>query len=238
MFDLVFITILFLLSIAGFFKGFVKSTFSFLNWILALLITYFISPILAPFFPEEYSGVASNTVISAFIFIVCVIVIPFITRDTAKTLANAISKPIDKSLGFAFGFFKAYIIVSIFFFAIGAVYNNNLINLPNQSQDQNGNSGPNWLIEAKSYKILQLGSNILKPLVNKVSNRIFGSNSEDRIENGIKNEMEKNLDNKIKEINNIDILNGDIYENLDKLDEKGYHKKEIEKMDRLIEALE
>ena len=54
MFDLIFIFATLIFVVIAFFRGFVKELFALINWIITILLTYWLSPYVARFI-EHYS---------------------------------------------------------------------------------------------------------------------------------------------------------------------------------------
>jgi len=232
MFDLIFVLILSITSLLAFIKGFLKSFFSLLNWILASVISYFLTPIVATMFSEGYSYLALHSVVSVILFVIALVALSIFTSSITKTFLSVIPESVDKSLGFAFGFAKGYFIVALVFVVITTIYAANLPIFASRVQAQDGRYGPKWLIESKSYKIITIGADIWQPLIDKVS---------DMLTNSSINDKKDDLDEKINEIQD-DLDNvekaKEIYDTINDLSNQGYHKDEIEKMDRLIETIQ
>ncbi len=73
-------------------------------------------------------------------------------------------------MGFAFGFAKGYVIFAFLFALITSLYAGNYSFFSfsaaenDKKEEKNGRHGPQWLTESKSYKILDLGSDVLTPI--------------------------------------------------------------------------
>lgn len=241
MFDLAFALILSVTSLLAFIKGFLKSFFSLLNWILASLIAYFLTPFIATIFSEQYPIVGLHSIVSVVVFVIALVLLTLFTTSISQTFLKVVPKQVDQSLGFAFGFTKGYFIVALVFTVITTIYASNSPLFAGKTQAEDGRYGPAWIIDAKSYKILELGANIWQPAIDKVIQMVTGkaSKSLDKLEE--LNDNKEDLEEKMNQIN--EGLEGvkkakEIYDNINEESQKGYHKKEIEKMNRLIEAIE
>ena len=118
LFDIFFLTILTYNVLQCYLKGFSLSLFSFMKWILSIIVTILLVPRLQPVVSEYIQSEFLNSVglgISIFIFTLFIIIL------IGKTLSRAITwtgvGSIDKGFGFLFGFFKGYI-VSVCLFSI------------------------------------------------------------------------------------------------------------------------
>ncbi len=254
MFDLIFVSALFLLSVLAFVKGFMASFFSTFNWLSAILLSYFLTPFIAELISQNNAGIILNLVISAVTFFASLIILSIFTSSISKTLLSIVPESINKSLGFAFGFMKGYIIFAFFFVVVTSLYGGNYSIFPSTSLSDSENKdteskgiksqedrfGPAWLTEAKSYKVLELGSEMLRPVALSAIDLFKNTASSNDM---VKNLMQKNLEEKIEDIN----IDGnfqkvrqiqDIYKNPEDTMEKGYDTDEIEDMERLIETIE
>jgi hypothetical protein len=243
MFDLAFALILSLFSLLAFIKGFVKSVFSLVNWLLAALISYFLTPIVSEIFSEQYSYMVLHSVVGSVLFMISIIVLSIFTSGMSKTFLTVMPKSIDQSLGFAFGFSKGYLIVSLVFSIILTVYSSDFGMLSNKAEFKDGRVGPSWLIEAKSYKILDLGGKIWRPLIDKVAKLVTDPENIKDVADKLKDGATKELDDSLKNTGSNSQLNDlkkihDLYNKIDDSVQKGYHKKEIEKMNRLIDTVQ
>jgi uncharacterized membrane protein required for colicin V production len=254
MFDLIFILATLFFSLTALIKGFVKSFFSLFSYILSLLITYSFTPMIVELFSDKYSPLVLNLVVSSVLFFSSIMIMSIFISPISKSISIAMPDSIDKSFGFAFGFTKGFLIFSLIFAIIQAVYSNNFnvlsLKLPKE-ENSSDRIGPNWLIEAQSYKVLELGSNIWNPIINKtlslVNNNNFQKSIEENLGNKILQKDSSKSDSKVEpnskdsifyELQKINKLYKDI-ENIDKEGvNKGYEKEDIKKMDRLIETIE
>ncbi len=118
LFDAVFALILIYSIIQCFIKGFSLSFFSFLKWILSLVITIILVPKAQPWVSEYVESPFINNVgLGVFIFFVAL----FVLVITGKSLGRAVTwtglGSVDKTFGLLFGIFKGYV-VSVCIFSI------------------------------------------------------------------------------------------------------------------------
>jgi uncharacterized membrane protein required for colicin V production len=232
-FDITFIAIILITSVLAFLRGFIKDFASFLNWLLAISLTYVLSPHIAKLFDKaHYSPVVIDFAVSTILFILLLIIISIITSKISKSLADKTARSIDGSLGFAFGFVKGYFLVALFFSIIVTIYAWGFI--PNLSEEApkkfKGREGPEWLTHAQSYKILEIGSDILRPVTNIIMRSVVSTGLIEDGKEKIKSKIKDKINKKLDAIENSDID--------DERFEKGYNSKEIQKMNRLIEIID
>ena len=135
---------------------------------------------------------------------------------------HVITQPVPSKTGFCFSFRKP------------APSTNFYLNVTKTNKD--ANYLPSWLREAKSYKIIKSCGDLIDPIAKNIINKT------------IKN-VEVELNKSDSGINALDANNKIIKQNLDSKSDKnpsnndsnndniGYSKKEIEKMDRLIDVI-
>jgi len=198
MFDIVFVFVLSLFSLLSFLKGFVRSAFSFINWILSLVISYFATPLIVPLFAGKYPEIVLYPIIATILFIVSIIIFGIVTAAISRGFLNVIPEFIDKSFGFLFGFVKGYIIMALFFAILTTVYASDLIS-DSEKSAKDGRVGPDWLVEAKSYSILQIGADMLQPLIDKVMDEVNEDEDSDVDEKELQKTEPKKVESKKEE---------------------------------------
>lgn len=237
MFDLIFIFATLIFVIIAFFRGFIKEIFALINWIITILLTYLLSPFVARFI-EHYSHNKTVAVVasSSMVFIVIFILVALSTRKLADSLKDKISSTLDQVFGVIYGFFKSMLIFGLVYSFTVNFYESLALDLKKEEESAKPHKDkmPEWLAQARFLPIIGFSGKVLNPLVQKA----------------IKDAMEilpesdskaKTLDEKIDEVAkdtdktppHEDQKKSDV-----KYDETGYSKKEIEKMNRLIEIVE
>ncbi len=209
----------------AFFRGFVKEIFSLFNWLIALTLSYLLAPYLSKlllFYSDNkfVADIAARVIIFIFVFIATALS----TSGLCKALKEKMSKVFDRSLGVLFGIVKTLLIFG-FIYSISL----NLYGfLLGKNVEENSAPLPEWLLQAKCYNILHLSGNTLDPLVKK-----FFDATTKNLDKVVP--KQDNLDEKINELLN----KKDVAEPLDESSEDaGYNKKDIEKMNRLIEIID
>ena len=251
--DIVVFVILFIFAILAFLKGFIKDFFSTLNLILATIASYILGPIVSKFFVSG-SGASQIMIdlgIRFGVFIAFLIIGAIVSSKISKPLSAKIPNSIDQSLGFGFGFAKGYLILS---FVVAVILS--FFTAPDASNKGSftKKSGPRWLQESKSYGILLVGANLVKPFIDNMTDQVRTNAGGETKEESPKKNKAESIDNFIKAKKLYDQMNEDQNKapssaaekkNEEKVvdikdaeqEEKGYTKQELEKMKRLIEIM-
>ncbi|OFW81415.1 MAG: hypothetical protein A2887_03845 [Alphaproteobacteria bacterium RIFCSPLOWO2_01_FULL_40_26] len=227
--DLVFFALTFIFVLTAFFRGLVKEIFALLNWIMALTLSYLLTPYLSDFLAKYFdSKVALDIALRSIIFIAIFIITAFATSGLRKSLKEKIPDIFDRSLGVLFGFAKTLLIFgfaySLYFNLYGFVLGGKLKNSAMKT--------PEWLQEAKSYSLIKLSGETIDPLVKKFFDAISAN-----LNRVIPNSKEL-LDQKIDDVIQEKIQENAVEEIGKALQDSGYNKKDIEKMNRLIEIID
>jgi uncharacterized membrane protein required for colicin V production len=212
----------------------VKEIFALLNWVLAFTLSYVLAPYAAELI-EKYSrnALVSDVTARSLIFVLVFFVCAISTSDLRDTLKEKIPKAFDRSLGVFYGLVKT---ILVFGFIVSLAFNLYGF-LLNKKIEESSVELPIWYKEAKSHDILKFSAQMLDPAVQLYF---------DAMAQNFKNVIPKsnNLDEKIDEV--IDQKNSKkvkkvVEENsseLDKaLEDSGYNKKDLEKMNRLMEII-
>jgi len=237
LFDFIFVAICFIFVLTAFFRGFVKESFSLLNWGVAFVASHLLSPFVSKFFvsgsiSSAITDIAVRSVIFVTVFFICMLS----TGGLLKELKKKVPRPIDRSLGVLFGLTKSLLIFGIAY----SVIISSMSLLLDKRIDKNSKEFPRFLSEAKFHDLVEASSDVMSApvqgFINGMSDSIGGSkfNAQELLDKKI----EDALQNKIKDIDSESLDTIDL-DNLEELDElNGYDKKDIEKMNRLIEILE
>jgi len=116
LFDIIFLIFIIYFSIQCLIKGFVLSLISFLKWILALIITIKLFPIVEPYASDyidmdKYAFVIS---LGIFIYVISLFILIMLGKSLGR-LSYAGIGSVDKIFGFFFGIFKGYVFVVCIF---------------------------------------------------------------------------------------------------------------------------
>ncbi len=147
-FDLIVFILMFYFVVQCFLKGFSLSFFSFLKWIVALVITIILVPKLQPWVSEYIESEFINNVGLGVSIFICTL---FVTIVLGRALNRAVTwtglGSIDKTFGLLFGFFKGYVVIVCLFTIFNWFY-----------------PYKNWGIsveEAVTYEVIKKGSELL-----------------------------------------------------------------------------
>ncbi len=147
-FDFVVIIITIYSTIQCYLKGFSLSLISFMKWILSLVSTIILVPKLQPTVRDYIeSDFINNVGLGVTIFILTLFLLIVVGKALSKAVTWTGVGSIDKTFGFLFGFFKAYIMCVCLFSILNWFY-----------------PYKNWGISADkalSFNLIFKGSNIL-----------------------------------------------------------------------------
>ncbi len=235
MFDLIFIFSTLAILVLAFFRGFVREIFSLINWILAIFLMFLISPFLSNIFAKFIDNkIVANIVSSSMVFIIIFIISSLTTRKFALILKEKIPLTTDQILGVVYGFLKSFLIFGLIY---SIIINSHIL-----IYQKSKKSMPDWLYASKTRILIMPFAKTLNPIVKA----LFIESKERFIEDSnYKNPAKptKSTKESEKSFSKEENKPFEIFEkNSSKADkiieEKGYSKKEIEKMDRLIEIIE
>ncbi len=235
--DIAFAVFTLIFVVTAFFRGFVKEIFSLLNWIVALTLSYLLYPYIAKFF-YSYSDnkLIIDIIAQIVIFIAAFLVTLFALGGPNKTMQEKMPKIFDRSLGVFYGLIKTLLI-----FGLAYSITANLYGFLLGKNSKKKEKLPGWVTESKCHSILQLSGETVDPIVKKFFNSV--TKNFDQIIPEQKNVGEKNeLDEKIDDLIDSGTADADKKPidkySLDTLEKTGYSKKDIEKMNRLIEIID
>ena len=149
-------------------KGFMRSLFSFSNWLLALIITIILVPKLNPWVQDYIeSKFITDIGLGVFIYIISLFVIINIGKAIGSAVTWSGLGSVDKTFGLIFGIFKGYVICVCIFSLLNWFY-------PHQK----------WPLKAEgtySFEIIYKGS---KFLIDEFPNsKDYYEETEEKIEN-------------------------------------------------------
>ena len=116
LFDIIFLIFIIYFSIQCLIKGFVLSIISFLKWILALIITIKLFPIVEPYASDyiDMDKYAFVIGLGIFIYVISLFILIMLGKSLGR-LSYAGIGSVDKIFGFFFGIFKGYVFVVCIF---------------------------------------------------------------------------------------------------------------------------
>lgn len=231
LFDLIFMALGAIFIITAFFRGFVKELFSLFNWVVAFVLSYLLAPFVSKFFnSDSISSSITDIGVRSVIFVTVFFVTMLSTSSICKEFQKRTPDAFDKSLGVLYGITKTLLVFGIIY----AVFINSVALFLDKKIDKNSKEYPKFLKEARFHDIVKFSGNFVNPLVEKFLKGMT-SNFE---KTSIKQEKITDvLDKKIEDI--IDEKSEEIIQKTDEINEEmGYEKKDIEKMNRLIEIID
>lgn len=149
------IGIIVLLLLSGFLayaRGLVHEVLSVAGWIGAIFATIYGFPFLKPFARRVTEiEIAADFGAGVVIFVVTLVLLSLVTRRISKKVKDSPLNAVDRSLGFLFGLLRGALIAVIAYIGLGMVY-------PEDDQ-------PEWVLEARSMKLLSPGAAMLTELI-------------------------------------------------------------------------
>jgi len=167
MFDIIVIFIMVISILMALFRGFVKEFFTIVSWILATLLTIYLSPILKNLFPEAEGKQAFYDAISILmVFSISMIVFSFVFGRFMTIMKKQNSMFLDRSLGILFGIIRGALLICLgYIFIVGFMYD----------------TKPSW-IKGKTVKLIEIGSSQLIKLNPKdMSIDLFSKDDKEKI---------------------------------------------------------
>jgi uncharacterized membrane protein required for colicin V production len=229
LFDLIFMAFSVIILIVAFFRGFVKEIFSLFNWVVAFVISHLLSPFISGFFnSSSISSTITDIGVRSVVFVSVFFIVMLSTSGFCKEVQKKIPDPFDKSLGVFYGLVKILLIFGVTY----ALFINSLELFLNKKINENSKEYPKFLKEARFHGVIKFSGEFVSPMVKGFFE-------------GMSESFDKESLNKIQPKNILDKKIDDILENkddaskfLDKTNkESGYNKRDIEKMNRLIEII-
>ncbi|MBM3579144.1 MAG: CvpA family protein [Alphaproteobacteria bacterium] len=228
--DIIFFAFTAIFVLTATLRGFVKEIFALLNWVLALAVSYLLAPYVTDFLAAYFkSKMAIDLVSRSGLFIVVFLITAFSTANFCDSLKKKIPSSFDRSLGLLYGFAKTLII----FGAIYSLYLNTYGLLLGNKLNETTQKEPEWFEQAKCRSLIKASSEFLDPMI-----KAFFDSATQNFEPMLP-KSEETLDGKIN-----DMIDGKKDEQQDVVKdplsgdfEEGYSKKEIEKLNRLMDII-
>lgn len=228
--DLVFISLGLIFVIIAFFRGFIREVFSLVNWVISVTIASLLSPLVAKLLSHYLSNKLMVDLGSKIlIFVLAFIIVGISTSKLSLAMKKSLPSSIDQSLGILYGLFKTLLIFGVVYSVINNFYMGTISSAVKKSANFSQNDYlPKWLTSAKSYKIIKSSGELIDPLI---KNMINSSIKNVEIELNTSNSKAINLNQTTKSSPKSEASDSSDNSNI------GYTKKEIEKMDRLIDVI-
>ena len=244
-----FLTTLAIVAVACY-RGAVKEVFSLLNWIIAFALSYLISPFLShqlsPFFDSKLILDVSTRI---FIFMISFIIFLLLTSSFTSDLTESINTYLNRFLGLCFGFLKSILIFGLFFSLYNCFFD---YALGRRLVKNESSRMPKWFTDSYSAPIITFSGELIDPVVRGFIG-ILKINFSDalKLQDAVKYKIDKdiqknnlfedggqqNLENYQNE--NLEPKKSEIKKNsfTQQKNDLGYDKKDIEKMQKLIEII-
>jgi membrane protein required for colicin V production len=148
-FDVIVGSIMCISVVMAFFRGFVKEFFTIISWILATIITIYLSPVIQGLFDaSEGKKAFYDALIILAIFSLSMVLFSFVFGRVIHHLRKNDGLFLDRSLGVLFGFIRGGLFVCLgYIFVVGFIYDEK----------------PEW-IRGRSVKLVEIGSKQLMKL--------------------------------------------------------------------------
>lgn len=245
-FDFIFFVISAIIVLIAFYRGIVKEFFSLINWILSFAMSYLLSPILCDLLVNFFdSKLVMNISVRIVVFLLTFVIFLFSTIRLANDLTESMNIYLNRSLGILLGAVKSLIL-------FGAVYS--LYNcffdyaLGQKIVAKNKYRLPAWYLNSYSSPIVTKTGEFVDPVVRGFFS-IAKKNVNDliKIDDVVKPKIENELISKYADEIETDIVikkpvddennKNKIGRPIKKNNDVGYDKKDIEKMQKLIEII-
>lgn len=224
--DLIFMVFTLIFVATALFRGFIKEIFALTAWLLALVGSYMLAPLLGDFFGKHTSSqmiadISARSVIFIFIFFA----FTFATSNFSNELKERMPRAFDRSLGVFYGLVKTLLIFGVMY----ALLMHSFGYLAGKPVDESSPQFPEFLREAKCHDILKGSADVVNPAVKLFFDAV--SQNFDKIIP----QQQDNLGDKIEDV---------MGETKDlatdagaAVQDEGYEKRDIEKMNRLIDIV-
>jgi membrane protein required for colicin V production len=245
--DIIFFTLTFFIVLVACYRGAVKEVFSLLNWIIAFALSYLISPYLADLLSPYFdSRLVLDVSVRIATFILSFIAFFFLTGNFTQDLSESINIYINRLLGLFFGVIKSLLIFGLVFSLYNCFFD---YALGKKFVRKDSVKMPKWFNDSYSAPIITFSGEIIDPAVRGFIGILKINFSEvlktpEIIKNGgLDNEYTKELlkEKAIENQNNsnIETPKQEVKKNsfTQQKNDLGYDKKDIEKMQRLIEII-
>lgn len=246
-FDFIFFVITAIIVLIAFYRGIVKEFFSLINWVLSFAMSYLLSPILCDLLVNFFdSKLVMNISVRIVLFLLTFIIFLFATLRLAGDLTESMNIYLNRILGILLGALKSLIL----FGAIYSLYNCFFdYALGQKIVAKNKYRLPAWYLNSYSSPIVTKTGEFVDPVVRGFFS-LAKKNVDDfiKIDEAVKPKIDNDIINKYsdeigseiiaKKPVDEDIMNNKIVRSIPKkTNDVGYDKKDIEKMQKLIEII-
>ena len=157
-FDIIVLVIIGVAAIGGFLRGLVQEVASLAAWVLAIFAIRYLHTDLTVWLNNNIIETPTGAALLAFAIL---LLIPYagtklLARQVSEVTKHSILGPIDRVLGFGFGAIKGVIVVvmafSVLVLGYGIIW-----------EQQGGR--PTWIVNARSYELVNEGSDRLVEII-------------------------------------------------------------------------
>lgn len=150
--DLIVVAVIVLSALFAFARGFLREVLSIGAWIVAGLAAWFGWPLLEPIVRQYVDHeLISIAVSAAAIFVVVLIVVTVISHVFTTRVRESSLGALDRSLGLLFGLVRGALIVCVALMIMDQFYDKT--------------QRPEWITQAKSYRLVDAGAEILYGII-------------------------------------------------------------------------
>jgi len=251
--DIVFFCTTLLIVVVATYRGVVKEFFSLLNWTVSFILSYLLSPLLSKIFVNMVeSKLVLNVSTRIVVFMISFLIFMILTSKFVEDLNFSINVYLNKILGMIYGIFKSILIFGLLYSLYNCFFD---YALGQRLIGKSSNKMPNWYINSYSSSIISFSGDAIDPVVKgfigflkfnysdiiKIDKKIETKYKYDSIDK-IENSLENNQNTVDPQISPDDTKNNDIDKknnslNINKNDENGYNKQDIQKLQKLIEII-
>jgi len=161
-FDIVFFVVTLLFASVACYRGVVKELFGFLNWIIALVLSYLISPFIADLLKNFFKNrLILDIGVRAIIFLICYITFIIATSGFSRDLSDSINIYLNRILGLFFGAFKSLIIFGLVYAFYNCFFD---FALGSKLAKKEERRLPEWYYQSHSSGSVTYFGEALKPL--------------------------------------------------------------------------
>ena len=232
--DIVFFFTTLIIVLVACYRGAVKEIFSLINWIIAFALSYLISPFLAKAIAGYFdSRLMVDVVTRIIIFITSFVLFTLLTANFVRDLSDSMNIYLNRFLGLCFGFLKSLLIFGLLFSLYNCFFD---YALGKRLVKKDSTKSLTWFENANSSGLIRFSGEILDPIVRGFIG-ILKINFSDvlEIQNSVKYPSELEEKNQIETPN--ELQKKEKIDNPQQKNDLGYDKKDIEKMQKLIEII-
>ncbi len=231
--DIIFFSTTFIIVFVACYRGFIKEIFSLINWIIAFALSYLISPFLAKAIAGYFdSRLIVDAITRIIVFMTSFIVFFLLMGNFVKDLSDSTNVYLNRSLGLCFGFLKSLLIFGLLFSLYNCFFD---YALGKRFVKKDSTKMSSWFDDAHSSILIKFSGDLLDPAVRGFIG-ILKINFSDTIKiQGTDYKTSTMEKYKKSEIPTEPPKDSNI--NPQQKNDLGYDKKDIEKMQRLIEII-